>query len=302
MRNKNLLMAVIVIVIFLIGALVVGRLQGKKGPVQKPAVAKSVKDKAQPKKVFAKGMGSLTVMLQDSKGKPMALRIQAFRTDGSKISNHILTSATGRAMELPAGTYDVVFDTSPAVMYKGVRVSESVEKTEDAGCMTGSVFVRARDAKMKEARYAVRVRLPNLGSSIAAGSSNRPIEVMKGVYDIEVGTTPVRIFKGVKVTACKETGLDIKSVPGILVVKAFDEEGKTPALTVKAIDPATKQSIIVFSTTRAVEILEGKYDIELISKPPQLRKDIEVRPGEETRIDFTVQAQVKKTASASAKK
>ena len=108
-------------------------------------------------------------------------------------------------LEILPGVYDVEIGTSPRQFKRDVRIEAGRETVLDLGCTTGLLAVKAFSEDRKEVRYGIRITKSENNEFIATGSTNRPTEILQGVYNIEVSSAPKQEKKGVKVTAGEET-------------------------------------------------------------------------------------------------
>ncbi|MBN1526051.1 MAG: hypothetical protein JW919_00500 [Candidatus Omnitrophica bacterium] len=292
MKNKNIIIAAVIAVVLVAGVILISRQASVKKVAKAPARAAAVKKKAPSapaKPVISKGKGALTVKITDSKNRDAVRRIQAFKVAGGRSSIRVATLMSNRMQELQPGSYDLEIEMVPAVIYKGVTVDAGKETVENIGQMTGALKLSALNAQKKEANYPVRVLYPNSTYIVTALSTNkREVEILPGVYDIEVGTAPRLVKKGVKVESGKETFLELGCMTGSLVVRAVDETNKDVRYGVRIKNSEAGEKAVSAATNKPVEILEGSYTVEVAAAPVQTQKDVKVKAGEETKILFVV--------------
>ena len=300
MKNKNLIIGASLAVVILIVMVFIVKPFSPKKPAAKPADVKAkaadVKAKsasavkAPARKTFSKDMGGLTVRILGAKDRELAVKVRAFR--GSDANSGVLMAAfaSNRMQELPSGNYDIVVDTVPQKIYKNITVSKDNETVKDLGRPAGSLIIKVLNSKKKEASYPVRILHPKSNFIITTATANRPLEVMAGVYDIEIGVAPKVVEEGVKIEPGKDKILDMGVITGALVVKAVDENKKEARYAVR-VKKQEKGDIAATGTTgKPMELLTGTYAIELLSAPAQSKKDIKIAAGEETTVEFEVQA------------
>jgi hypothetical protein len=249
------------------------------------------------KKTFSKGNGGLTVKVKGLNDKLKHVRIKAFASEGSKSSIFICSFASERMQELPAGIYDIEIDTIPVKIYKNIKVNKAKETVCDLGVINGLLNVKALNSKNKEIFLVINITHPKSNMPITTVSTNKPIEIVSGVYNLEIDTLPRQTKNGVKVEAGKETSLDLGVVSGSIIVKTPDENGKERRISVRVKSPATNTVVASTVSGRSLEIGPGEYDVEILTTPAQTKKGVKVKLGEETGIEVTVplqpQAQVK---------
>ena len=292
--KKRLIVGLVILVVAVTTAIVIARpLVSKKAMIKKlpPRPGTVKKAAAVPaKKPISKDKGVLTVKILDSKKKEMYFRIKAFRTLDHRSSIYEAAFVANRPYELPPGNYDLEIDTTPPKIYKNVSVAKGRERIENLGAITGAINIKALDAKRRDARYPVNILNSKSKAIITTGTTNRPFELMPGIYDIDIATSPHQIKKDVKVKAGSETFIDLGSNIGSILVKAVDETGKDARYNARLLKSETNEQVAYISTNRPAEVLEGTYSVELASTPRQTKKDVKVSAGQETVVEFTVQA------------
>ncbi len=304
MLNKKLIIGIVVVIAF-IGSIIVTKAVFSKGKGKKAAVtaaqAKKAPGKAPAKKMISKGKGVLTVKILNSKKVEVPVRLKAFKTVDRNSSVYMASFVAGRMQELTPGEYDIEIDLVPQRIYKGIRVSEGKEAVEDLGCLTGALYIKTVNSKKAVAPYPIRVLYPKSGEMVMAFMTNKSMDVAPGVYDIEIGTSPRMYKNDVKVDAGKENIMDLGCVTGALTVKTTDEEGKDVRQNVRFMKAGTSELVSSSLSNRPVELVAGKYDIDLLSNPKQSKKDVSVNLGEESVAEFTVKAPIvsQKTPAAS---
>jgi uncharacterized membrane protein len=195
---------------------------------------------------------------------------------------------TNKPAELLPGTYDLELDTIPQKIYKNVKVVKEKEQTENPGAMTGSLIVKALNAQRKDAVCYVRVLQPKGTDAIASVLTNKPLELLPGVYNLDIGTIPRQLRKDVKVELGKQTAVDLGCQVGVLLVKALDAENKPARYNARVARSDNKEYITNVATNQPSEIMQGTYNVEIYSVPRQEKKDVKITAGEETAIEFIV--------------
>ena len=305
MKIKGIIIAVIILAALVI--IFVGRpFISKKTAKNTAAHSKTEKGKeaASPaKKALSKGMGGLTVKIQESNNKPRYLRLRAFRSEGGNSSAFITAFGSERMQELPPGTYDIEIDTVPPVLYKNVNIAEGKETLKDIGVITGLLNIKALSSKNKESSLPIRVMYPKSNFMVSAMIANRPAEILPGTYDIIIETSPKQKKEGVRVESGKTTTVDLGVIAGSVLTKVFDTNGKEVRLGVRVKNPADNSVVASTVTNRGIEVAPGEYDIEIMSAPAQTKKGVKINAGEETVAEFSVQnPPAAQTAPAPAKK
>ncbi|MCM8761053.1 MAG: hypothetical protein NC938_02225 [Candidatus Omnitrophica bacterium] len=295
MVKKKELMIVASVLVFILGAVVVaGMFSAKRLPARQPAIKS--KDapkpgaalKATAKRTFSKGMGGLTVRLKGADDKEILSRVRAFKSIDTGSAALMAVFTSNRMQELPPGNYDIEVDGVPQKIYKNITVSKDKETIKDLGRPSGSFLIKALNSKNKEANYPIRIFYPKSNFLITTSMANRPLEIMAGVYDIEIGSSPKIVEEGVRIEQGKVKVLDMGVITGALLVKALDEGGKERRYTIRVKRQDKGDVVATGVTGRPIELLAGTYVVELVAMPAQSKKDIKIEKGAETTLDFEV--------------
>jgi len=294
MIKKNFIaVSVAVAVVLVIGIVFIAKPFSKKRPVVKTAAAQKAPKavaKAPVKKAISKDMGGLTVRMLNSKNQDAFVRIRAFKASDSRSSVLMASFTSNRMVELLPGNYDIEVDTIPQKIYKGINVVKGKETVEDLGRVSGSLVVKMLNSKKREAAYPVRVLYPRSNMAVTSAMTNRPVEVLSGSYDVEIGITPKIVESNVRVESGKNAVLDLGAVTGAVIVKAADENKKEARYGVRIRKAANNELAVSGITNRPIELFQGTYNIEIASVPVQVKKDVKVNAGEEVSVEFLVQA------------
>lgn len=294
-KNKKLIGGLILAAAIIIGLSAAQKhavLKNKAVKSAQPAVNKAVKTAAAVtvKKAISKGKGGLTIKIMDSKNKEMALRATAFKSQSADSSIYTNSFIINKMVELLPGNYDIEIATTPPVLYKNIKVVMGEENVEKIGSITGSVNVKVLDARMKPAPYPIRVMYTKTNDLVAGTSGNRPVEVISGIYDVEIGTLPRQVKTDVKVDAGKEALIDLGCVSGTLTVRALDENKKEIRAAVRVTKFGTNELIASGEANRPMDILAGSYGVSLAGTPEHEKKEIKINSGEESVVEFSVKA------------
>lgn len=298
MRNKKVIIGIIA-VIAIIGIILIIKTISNAGGPKKAATAGQMKkdlNKAAVKKVISKGKGGLTVIMRNSKNAEVPMRIKAFKVLDAKSSVYAASTVGSRMQELLPGSYDIEIDTVPQIIYKNIKVEQGGEKIEDLGGVTGSMLIKTVNSKKAPAYYPIRILYPNTNEMVTAYMTNKAMEIIPGVYNIEIGTSPRQYKKNVKIGAGKEVIVDLGCLTGSLLVKAVDENKKDIRYSVRVTKAGTNEIVSSSSSNKPIELGKGAYNIDLLSYPKQSKKDVKVNVGEEKVVEFTVQSPPKPQA------
>lgn len=287
MKNKGLIIAAVVVICVIGIVLMRNNNIFKMAAKKAPAVVKGAP--APVKKVFSKDMGGLTVKVATAKNKDAMLGVRAFKVIDKRSSEFAAGFNSNRMKELAPGNYDIEIDTVPQKLYKDITVNKGKETIEDLGSITGAVDVKALNAAKKNASLLVRILYPKSSISVTTTTTNRSVEILPGVYDIEIATMPRQVRKDVKINAGNETVIDLGCVSGTINVKAMVENKAETRVSFRVRNPANNEIVATGTTNRPLELGGGTYDIELLSKPVQTRKSVKVTVGEETAVEFIVE-------------
>jgi len=99
-----------------------------------------------------------------------------------------------RMLELVPGTYDIEVDTVPQKIFKNIKVDQNKETVEDLGCVMGSLIIKTANAKKAAAFYPMRILYTKTNDMVTAYMTNKVIDIVPGVYDVEIGVSP-KIYK-----------------------------------------------------------------------------------------------------------
>ena len=293
MRNKKLIIGIMVMIVF-IGFIIAAKamLSKSKGSKAQPQAARTKKNswKVPAKKVMSKGRGALTVKILNYKNAEVPVKIKIFKAADSRSSVYATSTAGGRMQELLPGTYDVEVDTVPQKIFKNINVNEGKETLEDLGCVTGSLIVKATNTKKAPAYYPLRLLYGKTNEMVTASMTNKALEVVPGIYDIEIGTSPRQYKKDIKVEAGKEIVVDLGCLTGTLTVKTVDEDKKDVRCSIRITRSDTNEIAGSAVSNKPIELGKGKYNIDIMASPRQSKKDVTVNIGEEATIEFTVTA------------
>ena len=294
MKKKSVVIVIAVVAVAFGIIFIKNSFMHRKAVKKSPPVARSEKSKpaaAIPaKKIFQKGVGGLTVRVKSSSDKYQNLRIRAFNADNKNSSVFIAAFNTERMQELTPGIYDLEIETTPAQIYKNVTVGEGKETVQDLGAVTGSVNIKALNSKNKEASIPVKVMRQKSNLMVAAFTTNKPLEIVPGVYNLEIETLRYQTKNDVKIEAGKETMLDLGVASGSLIVKALDENGKEARAGVRIKNPVNNATVASTVTNRPIDIGPGEYDVEILSSPFQTKKGVKITAGEETSVGIVIQS------------
>lgn len=291
MRNKKLVLGIIVLIAFAGFILFVRAVMSKaRDRKTKAPAAQARKGHESPprQKIVSKGKGALTVKILNSKNMEVPVRIRAFRAIDGKSSVYTVSSVGGRMQEVAPGTYDLEVDSVPQKIFKNIKVVKGKETVKNLGCVTGSVIVKTANARKTAAYYPIRIFYSGTGDMITTYMTNRAIEIVPGIYDIEIGTSPRIYKKKVKVTPGKETIIDMGCVAGSLTVKTVDEDGKDVRFNIRITRADTNEIASSTISNRPIDLGKGRYNVEVLSKPKESKRDIKVDAGKESVVEFVM--------------
>lgn len=255
-------------------------------PAKTEAVKKAVKTPAV--KPITKGRGALTVKMTDTKGKAVSLNVRAFRSEASRPAIYETMFKANVTQELVPGTYDLVIDTLPASIHKGIRVDEGKENIHNLGTVTGNLTVKTLNSQKAATSYALVITASKSGNPVVSVSTNRAVDIMPGSYDIDIGTMPKLVKRDIRVEAAREAVLDLGCVTGALLVKAIDENGADVRQGVTISKADSKEAVAKGQTGKTIELLPGTYAVEIMTTPRQAKKEIAVVAGERVAVDYIV--------------
>lgn len=292
MKKKKLIIGIVVVAAVVLGVILIKNSNALKGKAKK-ADLKTKSSQAAPKaiakKALSKDMGGLTVKITDTSKKDLNLGIMAYKSLDKRSSVFSAAFSSNRMQELAPGTYDIQIQTTPPMLYKGIAVAKGREAVEELGAITGSLNIKLLNYKNKEASVPLNVQYQKSAVAVASGTTNRPVQLAPGIYDINIGTAPRQLKKDVKVESGKESVIDLGAQTGAIVIKAVDENNKEVRLNARIKKADTGEVVATTAANRPAEVLKGVYNVELLSSPMQTKKDIAVEVGSESAVEFTVQ-------------
>lgn len=306
MKTKYLVIGLVAVAALVVIGLALKTFLPVKSAVKAPLPDKSAQtsEKAPAvKKTFSKDMGGLTIQVVNAKNKEVALRAKAFKSVNSRSSVYAGSLVSNKTRELAPGNYDVELDTVPQKIYKDIKISAGEETIENFGCVTGMLNIKMMNAKNKTASYPVSVYNTKTNNLIITTMANRPLELLAGTYDIEIGVLPKVLDAAVVIEPGEEKVLNLGVMTGTLTVKAVDDKGtekKDARQSVNVRKTGTNEQVLNTKVNRSVEIRQGTYIVEIGTVPPQINKDVKIKPGEDTVVEAVIRtsSQAKPPASA----
>lgn len=143
----------------------------------------------------------------------------------SKLSGAVVAiGVTNKPLEILSGTYDIIIDTLPKQTKKDVKVESGKDTTLDIGLSTGILLVKVRDSNKQEVRIGTRITKATTNEHIVSGVANRNLELLEGVYNVEVFSIPKQIKKDVKVVAGEIASIDVVTEQQPAPAKAADKK------------------------------------------------------------------------------
>ncbi|MBN2453649.1 MAG: hypothetical protein JXB40_05245 [Candidatus Omnitrophica bacterium] len=199
MKPRILIAGIVIVIIIAVSAMLLMRPPREIHP-EKTVVAK---------KVLSKGMGGLTLKMLNANNKQVFIKAKAFKSANTRSGICVGPLVTNNMKELSPGSYDIQLDTVPQKMHKGVNILDGKETIENIGCITGLLNVKVTNTKKKEAFYPVRIYYSKTKYVVASTAARRPVELLSGAYDVEIGTKPIQTKGGIKVNPGEETVVEI---------------------------------------------------------------------------------------------
>ena len=121
-------------------------------------------------------------------------------------TNDMVTAyMTNKIKEIVPGVYDIEIGASPKLYKKDVKVGAGKEVIIDMGCVAGSLTVKTVNEDGKNVRSSVKITKADTNEVVSSTTSNKPIDLGKGVYNIEVLSNPKQSKKNVKVNVGEES-------------------------------------------------------------------------------------------------
>ena len=165
----------------------------------------------------------------------------------------------------------------------------------------GGLTVKTESSSDKAQYLRIRafsVDSKNSSVFVAAFGTERMQELTPGTYDIEIETTPVKIYKNINIGEGKETIEDLGIITGSLNLKALNSKGKETLLPVKVTRQKSNFMVTTVMTNRPSDIIPGIYNLDIQTLPRQTKNDVRIEGGKETVVDLgTVSGSVVAKAS-----
>lgn len=150
-------------------------------------------------------MSAVNIKLLKGEKKDASVSVRIMK-QGSRTA--ITSGATNRPIQLLPGTYDVEINTVPRQLKKDVKAEAGKEALIDLGDPMGALVVKAVDENNKETRLGARIKKADTGEEVAGITTNRPIDILKGVYTIELLSSPAQTKKDVTIEAGSESTVE----------------------------------------------------------------------------------------------
>ena len=232
------------------------------------------------------GYGRLVVGGGEAAGRSVVVYPAGARRDVR--DNIVIIGKTGEPLPLLAGTYDVRAEMNPDVWFEKVRVARGAT-TELRAPELARLLVTVADPDGKPLREIVRLYVPGQRKNhVAMGDTNVPFKAQPGRYDVWVPLAPHVWFEAVQVVSGGTTKLDIPQ-RGRVLVKIVDARGK-PAEGLASyywVRPPGKTSTVTPGRSgQPVVIGPGAYDVETRMAGKDVRRRIEVKPGQTTTLEI----------------
>jgi len=146
--------------------------------------------------------GSIFIKTLNAKKAPAYYPVRIL---DSGTSDMVTAYMTNKAMDIVPGTYDIEIGTSPRQYRKNVRVISGKEAVIEMGCVVGSLVVKTVDGNGRNVRSNVKITKADTNEIVSSTASNKPIDLGKGTYNIEVLSSPKQSKKGVSVNLGEES-------------------------------------------------------------------------------------------------
>jgi len=147
-------------------------------------------------------MGAITVRTINAK---KAATYYPMRILYSNTNDMVTAYMTNKTMDIVPGSYDIEIGTSPRLYKKDVKVAAGKEVIIDMGCVAGSLLVKTVDENGKNVHLSVRITRADTNEIVSSATSNKPVDLGKGAYNIEVFSNPRQSKKGVTVNLGEES-------------------------------------------------------------------------------------------------
>lgn len=150
--------------------------------------------------------GALSVKTINAK---KALAYFPLRVMYGKTNEMVTASMTNKILEISPGTYDIEIGTSPRQYKKDIKVEAGKESVVDLGCITGTLIVKTTDDNKRDVRCAIRVTRSDTNEIVSSSMSNKPIELGKGKYNVDLMVSPKQTKKDIVVNIGEESVAEV---------------------------------------------------------------------------------------------
>ncbi|MFA6078340.1 MAG: hypothetical protein WC779_01140 [Candidatus Omnitrophota bacterium] len=149
-------------------------------------------------------IGVINVKALDARNKSAYYPMNIYYPDTDIV---VASLTTNRPIEIMPSTYDIAIETLPRQVKKGVKVGRDRDTVIDIGCTTGTIAVRAKDTAGGKIRCGIIVRKLENDQVVLSTTANRSIELVQGVYKIEV-ISGAKESKTVTIVPGKESAIE----------------------------------------------------------------------------------------------
>ena len=226
------------------------------------------------------GTGHLDITHIGPDQEPVDLAVGVYLADlPPEPWNLIASGRTGAPIELLAGTYDVVIDTTPFTWRRGV----TIVRGETTGLTTGGygrLLVSGLDAAGQPVDEWVFVYTPeDREKPVVVGDTNAALEVPEGVYIVRANLKPGVTFDDVVIRAGETTEVALPAW-GRLLLSGATGSGEPVRESIWVYAPGDRNDVIASGdTNEAMPLPPGTYDIYVDRDPDKVYENVSIGAG-----------------------
>jgi hypothetical protein len=229
------------------------------------------------------GYGEVLVAGNDLAGAPMDVWVHAYTVELPPEGDGFAgTGYTNAPLGLLAGTYDIIVNTEPELVFEDIVV-ERGGMSEIALPSGGELVVRGLDSAGAPLDRWVFVYADFESDEVIAGAdTNEVVPLLPGSYTVYVDLDPDFIFDDVVVESGRLTELEVAQM-GSLVVEALDADGGPLEEDVYIYAPGEDDVLGGGDTDNPFDMPPGTYDVDVNLNPRVTIAGVTIEPGVSTR-------------------
>lgn len=242
-----------------------------RDPSEVPAAARRLA-------LILKNQGMIDVRLSIGDGEtfPVPVRLHV------PLTRRVAAAFTARGPRaVPAGIYDMVVETSPAIAIGRVMVLPGETVTIERSDF-GRLEVEMRDAEDRPFRAPITILAPSRRVEVRYGSTGEALILQAGTYDLTVDLGDSLVFRrGVIVSSGRTTRI---TLGGRGTLQVVSPEVTDPPPTRAILTRGAAADTVMVGQAKAVPA--GRYRLRVETLPVFVSDDVSVDAGETTTIEL----------------